>query len=356
MKNYWKQLLLALMVAMTAGIEPTVAISPIATGSLIQDQDDDQDDDRPLGVRVQEAIQKLESDPDEAIDLLKKVYKDYPENERVGLTLVQLTQQVGSQKSQVKREDGNPYYYDSAKIARQVMKDEDFPEQGRSLIATAIYNEACSLGVDGKKEEAMAVLEEAFDIGFDKYDLAISDVDFGDLLETDEFKKLVADARGGASERGLKALAREMEKFETFDFELETEDLDGDAISLSDMKGKIVVVNFWATWVPASAAEVPALIKLKKEFGDKLEVVGLAYERGDDDEAYDQVVAFMEKNNVNYPCTLGDEETQELLPEFTAFPTTVFIGKDGKVGFVSAGRTSFSRFELIVKKLLEADE
>ena len=104
-------------------------------------------------------------------------------------------------------------------------------------------------------------------------------------------------------------------------------DLDGQKISTADWKGKVVLLNFWATWCPPCRAEIPMLIQLKDLYKDRLVVVGVSL---DDDPAED-VKKFAASNRFNYPVVMA---TRELVTEYggvPALPTTFVINPDGKV-------------------------
>lgn len=359
MKNFWHLSLIVVFTVM--GSAPYVSFAQTddkqeQSGDQDKTQEQDQDDRLTVQERMQEAMQVAQDDRDKGVEMIGKIYEDFPEDERVGLTYVQATQQLASTLSRKSRPDGNEYYYKSAKVARKVMKDKDLPDPARPLIATALYNEACSWGVDGEKEKALQGLKDAFEFGFDKYDLAISDSDFGDLLETDEFKKIVADAQKSATTRSVESIQAAMAKFKSFDFDFEVDSLDNETITKESLRGKIVIVDFWGTWSPESREESKALVKLKTDFADKLEIIGLAYERGDDEEAYDAVVKFMKRNKVNYPCGLGDEELQDQLPDLESYPTKVFIDAEGNVRFMKTGPSTYQELEVIVNELMGEEE
>ena len=104
-------------------------------------------------------------------------------------------------------------------------------------------------------------------------------------------------------------------------------DLDGQNISSSDWKGKVVLLNFWATWCPPCRAEIPMLIQLKDLYKDRLVVVGVSL----DDDPAEQVKKFAASNRFNYPVIMA---TREIISEYggvPALPTTFVINPDGKV-------------------------
>ena len=115
-----------------------------------------------------------------------------------------------------------------------------------------------------------------------------------------------------------------------FDFELTS--VDGETVSKSDFEGKVLVVDIWGTWCPPCQKEVPHFIELQKELSEQgFQVVGINYENGDENEMIDTINAFTEQIPINYPLLLGTQEVQEQIPDFSGFPTTIFIDRQGVV-------------------------
>jgi thiol-disulfide isomerase/thioredoxin len=104
-------------------------------------------------------------------------------------------------------------------------------------------------------------------------------------------------------------------------------DLDGKTMSSTDWKGKVVVVNFWATWCAPCRAEIPDLVALQDKYRDQLLVVGISEDEG----PVDKVRAFTAERKVNYPIVMTTPDLEKLFPGIVALPTTFILDKDGKV-------------------------
>jgi thiol-disulfide isomerase/thioredoxin/Ni/Co efflux regulator RcnB len=328
-----------------------------------KDQDDDDDKEKPeLRELFAEAQGFLrDGDYEEGLDVLRKARKFYPKNAQVSLALMQVLQQVGLQNAEEDRKAGNKYFYESAEIAREVLKDKKIPARFRPLMASQIYNEACSLAVEGKDEKALKVLQESFAAGFDNFELAREDEDFGELLEKAEFKKIVDEAEKAAKDRAKKELEKkvaatlkEMQDFKSFDFNFELKSSTGDDVKLADYEGRFLIVDFWGTWCGPCIAEIPHFIKLKKTYQEKgLDIVGIAYENTEDaDEAAEMVNKFIKQRKVNYPSLIGDNETSSQV-DLDGYPTTLFIGKDGIVKFKLVGYHQYEVLEAVAKELMK---
>lgn len=110
------------------------------------------------------------------------------------------------------------------------------------------------------------------------------------------------------------------------DFALQ--DLSGHTVHLSDLRGKAVVLNFWATWCPPCKEEIPWFIDLQNKYGSQgLQIIGVSM----DDGGKDAVAPFARDMGINYKVLLGDSEVADLYGGVHALPTTFYIGRDGKV-------------------------
>lgn len=109
------------------------------------------------------------------------------------------------------------------------------------------------------------------------------------------------------------------------DFTLQN--LDGESISLSDFKGKPVLLNFWATWCGPCRAEMPFLQEIYEEWSER-ELMLLAVNIG---ESSAKVKDFMEKLNLSFPVLLDSRSAIAKMYNITAIPTTYFIDKDGVI-------------------------
>jgi thiol-disulfide isomerase/thioredoxin len=104
--------------------------------------------------------------------------------------------------------------------------------------------------------------------------------------------------------------------------------LDGDTLELSSLRGRYVLVNFWATWCPPCRAETPDLIALHRAFEPRgLSVVGISV----DLEGPDVVRAFADEYGIPYPILLGGESATEAFGGAFGLPTSFLLNPDGEV-------------------------
>jgi len=112
------------------------------------------------------------------------------------------------------------------------------------------------------------------------------------------------------------------------DFNLRLLDGGGKTMKLSDLRGKAVLVNFWATWCGPCKIEMPWLVDLQKKYGpDGFVILGVAM-----DDSGDQAISdFAKEMKVNYPVLLGTESVGQLYGGVEGLPTSFFVDRSGKV-------------------------
>ena len=133
------------------------------------------------------------------------------------------------------------------------------------------------------------------------------------------------------------------------DFQLK--DLDGKNVRLSDLRGKAVLLNFWATWCPPCKIEMPWFVDLQKQYGPQgLQIVGVAMDEGN---AHDAVAKFAKEMGLNYPVLLGNDKIADQYGGVDALPTTFYIGRDGKIVTRVFGLVSHSEIEDNVRAALK---
>src|SRR5499427_10562715 len=104
-------------------------------------------------------------------------------------------------------------------------------------------------------------------------------------------------------------------------------DLDGKPVSLADAKGKVVLLNFWATWCGPCRAEIPDLVDLQKRYGDNLSIIALATEEDDADE----VRRFVRHSGINYRVAMASDDVVRAYGGVAALPTSFIIDRQGRV-------------------------
>jgi thiol-disulfide isomerase/thioredoxin len=124
---------------------------------------------------------------------------------------------------------------------------------------------------------------------------------------------------------------------------------DGKDVRLSSLRGKAVLVNFWATWCEPCKIEMPSLVDLQKKYGPQgLQIVGVAMDDADDKE----ITTFAHKMGVNYLVLRGTEKVGEIYGGIDHLPMTYYLDRSGKVVDETLGMAGEATFEEAIKRAL----
>lgn len=125
--------------------------------------------------------------------------------------------------------------------------------------------------------------------------------------------------------------------------------VDGGKLTSEELKGKVVVLDFWATWCPPCRAEIPGYVEMQKQYADQgLVIVGVSL-----DQAGPKVVKdFAKQFKINYPLVMGDQGIVEAFGDIQAIPTTFLIDRDGQIRHRKVGAMHREEYEPIIKALL----
>lgn len=118
---------------------------------------------------------------------------------------------------------------------------------------------------------------------------------------------------------------------------------------LENNKGKVVIINLWASWCPPCRKEIPGFIRLYSKYKDKgFEIIGIAF----DEDGKEAVSSFVEELGINYPIYLGGGDIGQAYG-LHAFPTTIIYDKEGKLAYKHIGYESEKVFDREIVELLE---
>lgn len=148
----------------------------------------------------------------------------------------------------------------------------------------------------------------------------------------------------GPSQPGQPAVAHSVAP----DFSLQ--DLNGQPLNLADYRGKIVVLDFWATWCAPCRDEIPHLVQLQDKYRDQgLQLVGISM-----DDGAKPVREFYQQFKMNYPVALGNEKVAEAYGGILGLPIAFLIGRDGRIQAKYTGEVNMSVLEQEIKMLVQA--
>ena len=128
-------------------------------------------------------------------------------------------------------------------------------------------------------------------------------------------------------------------------------DANGQTAKLSDYKGKVILLDFWATWCGPCKIEIPWFIEFEQAYKDKgFSVVGVSM----DEEGWSVVKPYIQDRKVNYRILLGTEQVGQLYGGLDSLPTTYLIDRSGRIASVHIGLTEKDGFQNEITRLLEA--
>ncbi|HXQ68902.1 MAG TPA: TlpA disulfide reductase family protein [Pyrinomonadaceae bacterium] len=129
-------------------------------------------------------------------------------------------------------------------------------------------------------------------------------------------------------------------------------DINGRTVRLRAYRGKVVLINFWATWCPPCRAEMPDLVRLQREHRKQgLQIIGITYPP----EIKTRVRRFARSLKVNYPIILGTRQIKERFSSEDTLPLTVVIDRDGKIKEIISGILLRQEFDEKIKPLLNRE-
>jgi peroxiredoxin len=154
----------------------------------------------------------------------------------------------------------------------------------------------------------------------------------------------------GCSRSTVKAAVKE-EKDRKVAPNFTLKDADGKPVKLSDYRGKVVLLNFWATWCGPCKTEIPWFMEFEQQYKDKnFAVLGISL----DDDGWESVKPFIAEKKMNYRVVIGTEQVAQLYGEVDSLPTTFIIDREGRVAAVHIGLVSKSDYTHDILNLLEA--
>jgi thiol-disulfide isomerase/thioredoxin len=124
--------------------------------------------------------------------------------------------------------------------------------------------------------------------------------------------------------------------------------LDGKPVTLADSKGKVILLNFWATWCGPCRAEIPDLVELQNKYKDRLQILGLVVE----DEDQDAVKEFAETFRINYPVAIATNDIRVQYGGIVALPTSFVLDAEGRIVQKHEGLRNPVLYETEIRALL----
>jgi peroxiredoxin len=126
-------------------------------------------------------------------------------------------------------------------------------------------------------------------------------------------------------------------------------DANGVSVKLSDFKGRVVLLNFWATWCGPCKMEIPWLIEFEKTYKDRgFAIIGVSM----DEDGWKAVMPFVAQKAINYPVVVGDDRVAQLYGGIDSLPSTFLIDREGRIANAHLGLVGKRDYEAEILKLI----
>lgn len=156
---------------------------------------------------------------------------------------------------------------------------------------------------------------------------------------------------GCGPSRSVKAASVKPDKDRKTAPDFDLKDVNGKSVRLSDFKGKVVLLDFWATWCGPCKIEIPWFVEFERKHKDRgFAVIGISM----DEDGWNAVKPFVTEMGVNYRVVIGNDRTADSYGGIEGLPTTFLIDRDGRIASVHAGLAGKQDFEDAIEKLLQA--
>ena len=126
-------------------------------------------------------------------------------------------------------------------------------------------------------------------------------------------------------------------------------DMNGADVDLGSFKGRVVLINFWATWCGPCRAEIPSLVELQDKYRDHLTILGVSI-----DDPPEKLKPYADEFKMNYPVLVGNghQDMQDAFGPLYGIPVSVIVGRDGRIAKKHSGIATKEQFEQEIKALL----
>ena len=243
-------------------------------------------------------------------------------------------------------------YSAQGKIAQNLRHNPGYPSQSLNVLGAPMMNAAKAHAINNDEASAFETMQDAFDVGFTDFDGVKMDPVFADVDQT-QLDQIVRQQRAAYKRKLVQWSRDELARFGQFQINFDVANVDGGRIKSADLKGKVAVVDLWATWCPPCREGIPHFVKLDHEYSSKkIAVIGISMdEPSDPASAVDTVKNFGIDNGIDYKLAVGTNAISSQIPGKVLLPTTLFLDQHGNVRYIASGYHDFMQLEAITKTL-----
>ena len=243
-------------------------------------------------------------------------------------------------------------YLAQGKIAQNLRNNPGYPSKSLSVLGEPLMNLARARAINDDEVSTLQTINEAFEIGYTNFDAVEMDSVFANVDQR-QLRESVRSHKIAYKKKLAGWSRQELAGFNQFQLNFDVANVDGGRIRSSDLKGKVTVLDLWATWCPPCRKGIPHFVKLDHEYGSsKVSVVGISMdEPSDPASAVDTVKNFAIDNDIDYKLAVGTNAIKAQIPGRVLLPTTLFIDQNGTVRYVAQGYHDYMQLEALTKAL-----
>lgn len=240
------------------------------------------------------------------------------------------------------------------KIAINLSQNPAFPADARESLASPLIEMAAAYALEDELPQVISAIEKACQLGFCEFDLLDDHPHFASVTDREKLEDLIAKREEEYLVKTKRWAAEEIQKFSPFRFNFHIDSISGGSLQLNEYQGKILVVDFWASWCAPCRQGLPHLQHLHKQYRTEgVQLLGIAMDSPDDPyESVDAIRKFLFQEGITFPCGLGTAELTNRLPGEIKYPTTLFIDRAGTVRYMATGYLDYAKVQSLTETLL----
>jgi len=238
------------------------------------------------------------------------------------------------------------------KIAQNLRNNPGYPSKSLTVLGGPLMNLARAHGINNDQVSALEMINEAFEIGYTDFDKVMMEGAFANV-DQDQLRKTIRSHKIAYKKKLARWSREQLAGFGQFQLNFDVANVDGGRISSNDLKGKVTVLDLWATWCAPCRKGIPHFVKLDHEYGsNKVSVIGISMDEPNDPaSAVDAVKNFAIDNDIDYKLAVGTNAIKDQIPGRVLLPTTLFVDHNGTVRYIASGYHDFMQLEAITKAL-----
>jgi thiol-disulfide isomerase/thioredoxin len=240
------------------------------------------------------------------------------------------------------------------KIAGNLLANPAFPADGRGSLAQPLVDLAAGYARRNDYPEVVRAIEQACQLGYCEFDSILASSHFQSLENRAAFQEFLAGRESEYQKQTRDWAVREIQNFQPFRFNFHIDSLTGGSLELNDYRGKVLVVDFWATWCPPCRQGLPHLQQLHREYRKEgVQILGIAMDSPDEPYvALDNIRDFLFNQQITFPCGLGTTDLVNRLRGDLKYPTTLFIDRSGNVRYLATGYQDYAKLQALTEVLI----